>query len=219
MLRLASVTLAMVMVTSGTAGAGIISAQAYANDGAFAAVVGSLVSLTGTLPSSGNVGTTEVVGDATLTAGNTIFIDNTWSTLIPGNEIAISGVENLAVSVNTTPATSFGFYFHEPGTATSMLNGCNTTCVDSTFTISFYINNAFVASTLFAPANDSLVFWGIILSTPFDEVRFTEIIGSNDNEFFGEMYVTPIPEPATLTLLGAGLAVAAARRRLKHKRA
>jgi hypothetical protein len=205
------------LVTGGTASAGIISAQAYLDDTDFAAAVSGLVSLTGTLPNIGNAGTSVTVGDATLSAGNTIFIEDGWSTLIAGNEIAISGPENLDVSLNVDPSTAFGFYFHEPGTATTKLNGCNTACVDSTFTISFYLNNVLVGSTLFAPANDSLIFWGVILDTAFDEVRFVETIGGIDNEFFGEMYVAPIPEPATVVLLGTGLAAAAARRRFRRR--
>ncbi len=196
----------LILGFSGTASAGIISADEYADDAAFSLATGA-TSLTGALPDIGNQGLSVTLGDATLTAGNSIFVGSGWSSLMPGgNAIAISGTENLGISLNSGLATAFGFYFHEPASSTAMLDGCNTACVDSQFRIDFLLGGALVDSISFLPDDDRLFFGGIILDEVFDAVAFTEIVGTNDNEFFGEMYAARVPEPATLGLLGLGLA-------------
>jgi hypothetical protein len=188
--------------------AGIIDADTYVNDAAFTAATGA-VSLTGPLPDVGNVGTSETLGNATLTAGNTIFVGTGWSTQLPNDRaIAISGPENLQISINSGLATAFGFYFHEPATSTGMLDGCNTACVDSTFRLEFLLGGSVVDFIEFAPAEVTatrVFFGGVILDEPFDAVRFTETEGTNDNEFFGEMFVAVVPEPGSIALLAAAL--------------
>jgi hypothetical protein len=199
--------------------AGIISALVYTDDAAFSAATGA-TSLTGPLPDLGDVGTSVTLGDATLTtpaAENTMFIGTGWSTLLPNQRaIAISGTENLTVSLNSGPATAFGFYFHQPIANPGRLDGCNTTCVDSEFDIAFYFGGLFVDSVGFTPG-DGVSFGGIILDHVFDEVRFVETVGTNDNEFYGEMFVARVPEPGTLALLGAGLAAVGFTRRRRAR--
>ena len=185
------------------ASAGIISAGLYADDAAFSAVTGA-VSLTGPLPDIGNQGTSVTLGGATLTAPNDILVGSGWSTLLPNaRAIAISGVENIEVSIDAGAATAFGFYFQEP-TATVMLDGCNTACVDSEFLVEFLSGGSVLDSQSFNALDDRALFIGFILDEAFDAVRFTET-GGSDNEFFGEMFVARVPEPATLGLLAAGL--------------
>lgn len=163
-------------------------------------------SLTGLLPSSTS-GTMVTLGDATLSAGgNDIFVGGGWSTLLPGgNAIAISGLENLQVSINTGLASGFGGFFHEPGSSTARLDGCNTLCVDSTFLVQFWLGASLVESIGFNAPDDQALFGGVYLDEIFDRVTITETIGTNDNEFFGEMYALRVPEPATLWLLGGSL--------------
>ena len=164
------------------------------------------VSLTGLLPDTAATGTTVTLGDATLSAGDTIFVGGGWSTLLPGgNAIAISGPENLQVSINTGLATGFGGYFHEPGSSTGRLDGCNTDCVDSTFLVQFWLGASLVEAVSFNAPDDQAFFGGLFLDEVFDRVTFTETIGSHDNEFFGEMFAVRVPEPATLWLLGGSL--------------
>ena len=182
------------------AGAELALATTYVNDAAFSAATGAL-SLTGPLPDLGSSGPSVTVGDATLTSPVNIFVEDTRSTLILGNEIVIQGPkENLTVLLNSGPAKAFGFYFHEPTAHTFQLDGCGplrSPCVDSTFDIAFYLGGVLVDSVIFSPADDQLIFFGITLDVPFDEVRFMET-GTNDNEFYGEMYVAPsIPERLT----------------------
>lgn len=190
---------------STAASAGIISAQTYANDTAFSTASGA-TSLTGALPNIGAQGTSVTLGGATLTAGNTIFVGSGWSSLMPGgNAIAISDEENLGISVNTGLASAFGFYFHEPSNSTAKLDGCNATCVDSTFNISFSLGGNYVDDVDFNSAKDQLVFFGSILDENFDSVTVTETTGGIDNEFFGEMFVAQVPEPGSLALLLTGV--------------
>lgn len=200
-----ALALTAVMAFSSAAGAGIISSGTYANDAAFATASGA-TSLTGALPDLGAQGTSVTLGGATLTAGNTIFVGSGWSTLMPGgNAIAISGQENLGISVDTGAASAFGFYFHEPSQNTGQLDGCNAACIDSTFNISFSLGGSYIDDVSFNFANDQLVFFGAILDEIFDSVTVTEVTGGIDNEFFGEMFVARVPEPGSILLLITGL--------------
>ena len=171
-------------------------------------------SLTGPLPELGNQGSTVTLGDATLAAGNDIFVGSGWSTLLPdGMAIAISGPENLEVSINTGLSTGFGGWLHEPSQP-DRVDGCNTACVDSTFLVQFWLGTSLVDGASFNAPDDQALFGGVFLDEVFDRVTIAEIVGSHDNEFFGEMYVVRVPEPATLWLLGGSLiGIAWSRRR------
>ena len=76
-----------------------------------------------------------------------------------------------------------------------------------------------MASLAFNAPNDTAAFAGVWSDAAFDRVEIRETTGAIENEFFGQFYTgtTPIPEPATLTLFGTGLALIglALRRRRK----
>lgn len=195
-------TVTLGLACAGTAQADIIG---YADDQAFMDATGA-ESLTGPLPDFGsaNQGTTLTLGDATLTADNSLFVGSYYTS--ERNSIAISGPENLDIAINVGESTSFGFWFLEPIESTARLDGCNwSSCVNSVFEIAFYLGGSMVGATTFSPDNDEWLFYGITPGYVFDEIRFTELEGSADNEFFGEMYVAKVPEPGTLALLGIGL--------------
>lgn len=184
-------------------------------------------SLTGTIPGSGNVGTSETLGDLTFStalsslSGSIVF--GNWSTLIPGNEIAISGAENLRVTINlANTINAFGFDIHEPSQIrdsqhNTAIDTTNTSIAhDSTFTVELFNSGVSLGSSSFNPVDDILAFFGLISSSGFDRVDITENLSSvitggidanHDNEFYGQFYgaVTSVPEPSTLALLSIGL--------------
>lgn len=137
---------------------------------------------------------------------------NNWSTLISeATDLAISDVESFDVA-SSGPLFSFGFDFHEPSASTppgpQFPDTCNTTCVDSTFTITLRSGAALVDSFLFNRPNDVLAFVGVASSVAFDRIEIRETAGGIDNEFFGNFLigrVQVVPEPSILALLGLGL--------------
>ena len=111
-----------------------------------------------------------------------------WSTVIPGNDIAISGPEDLDIAINLAKSLySFGFDFHEPTDNSAPPDGCNTpsaACVVSTFIIAF-LNGAAIVD------------------------------GTTVKEYFGELNggTRPVPAPATSLLLVIGITVIGLSRR------
>ena len=170
------------------------------------------------IPDDGRVGTSVSLGDLTISTlpgasglifGASGFSWSDWSTVIPGNAFVISGLESFATEF-ATPVASFGFQVHEPTAPGDPPDKTNTTAaVDSEFTVSLFSAGSLVGSAGFAPANDTLAFFGVWSSTPFDRVEVDETVGTDDNEYFGTFYTgatpAPIPLPASLPILMAGL--------------
>lgn len=217
-------TLIVLTLACSSAHAGIIST--FSDKSTFLGISGA-GSITGAIPNTGNVGSSETLGDVTFstaafsTTTDIFFGGNNWSTLISGNEIALSGSENLDIAINLGHSvTSFGFDFHEPSATGQLTDGTNTPHFhDSSFTIELFDGATLVDTTVFDPANDTLLFFGLTTDSGFDSVRITEDLAgitysggidiSNDNEFFGEFYaapVTTVPEPGMLVLFAVGLA-------------
>ena len=158
---------------------------------------------------------TNIGADFTISSGPgaTAFLDSSGFTDIfaPNPYVVISGVENFnAVVTFAASVFAFGMDIYEP-TSPVLFNGCNvTTCVESTFEISFLASGSLLETITISPDNDMLDFFGYSSATAFDRIEVREIVGTNDNEMFGNFVTsaTPlnaVPLPAGLPLLGAGM--------------
>lgn len=212
-----SMAACIALLPAGGAWGGIIGT--FTDQATFVAATGSS-SITGPIPNLGNVGTgPNAVGDVTIDSlSGDLFLGSAgqpgdlgtfgWSTLIPGNDIAISGPEHFEVGINLAgPVSAFGFQIHEPTTASAPPpDTCNfPSCPDSTFELTIFLGAAFVDSVRFNPADDVLTFFGVESDMAFDHVTVMEVVGNADNEYFGEFFAPVVPEPSALALLGLGL--------------
>jgi PEP-CTERM motif len=186
----------------------------YSNKASFLTDTGA-TSATGALPNLGGAAT-HVVGSVTYTTLSGSLFFSQWSTVLPGNELAISGPESFKVTV-PGPIYSLGFDFVEPNVDNVALDGCNATCFDSTFMVTLLSGGVAIPGATFnynAP-DATLAFVGVWTDFAFDGAQIIDVTGTIDNEFWGEFYTgtEPVPEPGTLLLLGGGLLGVAARRR------
>jgi hypothetical protein len=145
-------------------------------------------------------------------SGSSMAHERNWSTLITENfDLAVSGPENYNVVSSSVSLFAFGFDFHEPSLSTPpgpvFPDTCNTACVESTFQITVLNGALVVGSHVFSMPDDVLTFVGVSSTDPFNRIEIREIMGTNDNEFFGNFLVgrEPVPEPSLLALLGIGL--------------
>lgn len=175
----------------------------------FGAAAGALTEIA--LPDSGLVGTGPVDVDP-LTfdslSGDLYFGGVFGSTLIPGNDTAISGVENLQIDINVS-TTAFRFFLVEPTTDSGLIDACNFVCVQSTFMIEAFRGGLSLGSAIFDPLDDFANFVGVFDAGGIDRVRIIETVGTADNEFFGAFAIAAVPVPAGLPLLIGGLGLLA----------
>ena len=181
----------------------------------------------GAVPNLGNVGTSATIGNITFssinnqniyfgTGPNGLYLNGSsgryitdWTSHLDGNDIAISGNEDLRVTILalTSPVYSFGFDFVEPTDDTTNVESED--IVNSTFQVKLMDNGTATVfdSFSFNAPDDIAYFVGAWTDFGFDRVEIIET-GGIDNEFFGEFYTgtTPVPEPATMLLLASGLA-------------
>jgi PEP-CTERM motif-containing protein len=194
----------------------------FSDQATFVAATGA-TSATGALPNLGSVGglaASAVVGTVTFTIAapsSELIIGNgtnpQWTTRIAGNDIAMSGTENLNATF-AAPVFSAGFQFVEPQ-FDPQVNG---PFVDSTFTVTLKSGAAIVGSFTFNAPNDAASFVGAWSDTAFNRLEIRETVGGVGNEFFGQFYsgTLAIPEPESYALILAGLGllgIAAWRRR------
>lgn len=125
-----------------------------------------------------------------------------WSTLLNGPEIAISGREDFGLAGNNLKSLSFEI--HEPtvnGSQTNFTDTCNAPCVNSAFRVSVFANGSQLNVIEFGlGAAGPLTFLGITSDVAFDTVIIREVVGTADNEFFGNFTVSRFDTPATVPL-------------------
>lgn len=115
-----------------------------------------------------------------------------WSGLVPGNDIAISGPENLVIALSQ-PVFALGFDMEEPSHSApnGQSNGCGSACIDSTFRATLKRAGVVVGQVDVQPDNDVTYFVGIAGGIAFDRVEFFELVGDVEDEFFGNFIVGP----------------------------
>jgi hypothetical protein len=119
------------------------------------------------------------------------------SSRLPGTEFMQNGADEGFDIALATSALALGFDFVEPRLDPNV----NTTPVDSTFQVTLLMGASPVGSFTFNAPDDTAAFYGISSDLAFDHVQIREVVGADDNEFFGRFYVTQVPEPSTWTLL------------------
>lgn len=212
--RLALITLTYFLCNA--ANAGIIT---FDNRAAFIAATGATA--IGPIPMSASTGDFSLGGLNFITEPPASFNrSRNWSTVISeAFDLAINGREQFNIE-SAGPIFSIGFDFHEPILSTppgpTDPDTCNTvaaSCIPSEFEVTLLNGAAIVDSFQFqspTPHNNNLLlqFVGVGSSDPFDRIEIRELVGTADNEFFGNFLIgrTPVPEPATLLLLGLALA-------------
>ena len=129
------------------------------------------------------------VGDVTITSGRWGFDDRT--SVLEGTEIVISNglhndmSENLDIELANS-SVAFGFDIYEVSDDSSF----NGTFVDSVFSVSLFDGNNLVNSFEVNAPDNVASFFGFVADSSFDSVEIREIIGNNDNEYFGQLYAS-----------------------------
>lgn len=185
----------------------------------------SAQSVTGTLPNLGEVtGGSIQLGSATISLGPSatrLFVgtnnisglpipaNNDWTARLPGNDIAITGLENLNVGLGND-VFSFGFDFVEPQSDPNV-----GAFVDSTFSVRLLDDGIEVGAFSYNAPNDTAAFVGVWSMAAFDSVEIRETTGGVENEFFGEFYAgtAAVPEPMSAACLGSLALLGMLRRR------
>jgi hypothetical protein len=195
------------------------SVVAYSNEAAFLADTGATNAMPLGFPNLGLATPASLpVGSVTfrspppssVVSGNLGLAIADWSSLLPGFDLAISGVEDLDIIANA-PVYAMGGRAAEPSTPGDATDTCATTpCVDSTFSVTLMNGATFVDSFTFNLPNNVAAFFGVSSTTPFDRLLIRETTGTDDNEYFGTVFTSSlapvvVPEPMPLTLLGIGL--------------
>jgi hypothetical protein len=100
----------------------------------------------------------------------------------------VSGAENINVTF-FTPVTAFGIWMQD-GFAIGTVGSCPPFGPqDSQFTFTFKAGDTEIVTLTEDPPIDQAFFFGVVLSLPVDKVEFRETVGTDENDFFGLIYV------------------------------
>jgi len=201
---------AVVLLATGLSGLASADITVFDDKAAFLSATGATeaANFDGIGPVPKDMGYSFATGNLRFDSATREFWVDDWTSLLSGNELAISGIENMDVTVIDLGAEVFslGFEFVEPYATP----GANVPSpVDSTFRVTLYSGASAVDSFDFNAPDDVAWFVGV-WSTPtqgFDKAEIREVVGANDNELFGRFYVgsTPVPVPAAVLLGTTGL--------------
>lgn len=153
-------------------------------------------------PSLKHGGTIGSVTFSTPSANMPVGHPHDWTLLSPGQDIAIGGVEHLDARFDQ-PVRAAGFDFVEESCTNSRWTsdpallcpdggiGTNTppaAIVDSEFEVTLLLDGDAVGLFRFNAPDDQVSFVGVRSKVPFDTLSIREVIGTADNEYFGEFY-------------------------------
>lgn len=152
---------------------------------------------TSPFPNLGNGRFTSLTHDNltfTPTTGNSFSLEN-YTSRLPGIDLGLNGVEDLNVDIPSL-VNFFGFDFVEPQFDPFV----NAPFVDSTFQVTLLNGGTIVGAFDFTRPNDVAAFVGVSSDQLFNRVEIREIVGTNDNEFYGRFYtgVASVPEPSSM---------------------
>jgi hypothetical protein len=165
------------------------------------------------------IGTTEILRYPQYTHDNLqftptypmeLFPGRNWTNLLPGNDLAVNGVENLNIDLPSF-TNVFGFDFAEP------TYNVGDRFIDSTFEMTLFNTGAAIGTFQFAPPNNVASFVGVTSDRTFNRVEIREIVGGAEDEFYGRFYTgnssqASVPESSSvLGLLTFGVLGAAFR--------
>lgn len=98
-----------------------------------------------------------------------------WSTALPGNDIAISGIKNQSIK-SAFDISEIGFYIDKPTTSGGgNTDVCNTAvCTASSFDVEFRKRGVQVGLAAGIAPGGTLSYFGFDLGIAFDEVVITD---------------------------------------------
>jgi hypothetical protein len=202
------------------------NAAAFMADSAATSATGLLPSLSGNQYSAhiGSVTFSDVNGFGFWVGGLEAYTLADWTTLLPGNELAINHVENLNVTFDA-PVFSAGFDFAEPGSQIGVsspssphANSALHLFYDSTFSVTLKQDGAVVGDFSFNAPDETASFVGVWSVAAFNQMEIREVSGDLEDDYFGQFYTgtaalpVPEPEPYALILCGVGLIMLQLRR-------
>jgi hypothetical protein len=178
---------------------GAQAAVIYTNEAAFVAASGGGLSFESFENPSSVTATSVTVADATLTCSASVYCPSFFGVR---TGFATGGVQTVyfatpsSVTITfNSPITDFGIDIIGAGT-----QGATDISID-------YVNGSSVLYTGYTGGSNDALFAGVIDTTPFSSVTLSATAPNDGIDLDRMQYkVASVPEPASLTLLGLGLA-------------